>query len=159
MSVEKGRGCDTEPAGNVPPNAHRGHAARGSNHSKGRPLKVTIDSNEPLNDAIRVIGALYNVTLTPSSQSTGVPDNNGGKSRASARSNGKPATPTRKQPRRVPAQEPMRGPAPVTRRKSTPKAADPGEIRAWAKANGHSVNDRGPLSSAVRSAFAGAQRA
>ena len=42
------------------------------NIARGRPLKVTIDSSEPLTDTIRVIGALYNVTLTQADESTRV---------------------------------------------------------------------------------------
>ncbi|MGB8381440.1 MAG: histone-like nucleoid-structuring protein Lsr2 [Dermatophilaceae bacterium] len=122
-------------------------------------MKITIDSSEPLTDAIRVVGALYNVSLTQANESTGVREDGGGLSvtRGYARPNGKPATPTRRQAPRPPAQKPVRAPVAATRRKSAAKAADPGEIRAWAKANGHTVNDRGPLPGALRAAFAAAQ--
>ncbi|MGV1030585.1 MAG: Lsr2 family DNA-binding protein [Dermatophilaceae bacterium] len=116
-------------------------------------MKVTFDSSEPLADAIRVIGALYNVTLThldalDDAQQPGVPV-----SPSATRSNGKPAASKRKQSQRPPALKPVRAQATLTRR-SAAKAADPGEIRAWAKANGHAVNDRGPLSGTVRAAYA-----
>ncbi|MGB8384676.1 MAG: histone-like nucleoid-structuring protein Lsr2 [Dermatophilaceae bacterium] len=123
-------------------------------------MKVEIDSSEPLIDAIRVIGALYDVTLTETSAATGVPDQDGGLTvpRRSPRSNGKPATSTPTQPRRPAAQQSMPASAAVSRRKTAAKTADPGEIRTWAKANGHTVNERGPLPGTVRAAFAAAQR-
>ncbi len=43
---------------------------RGCSTSRGAALKVTIDSTEPLGDALRVIGALYNVTLNAVDETT-----------------------------------------------------------------------------------------
>ena len=133
------------------------------NIARGRPLKVTIDSSEPLTDTIRVIGALYNVTLTQADESTRVRehDRNVTASRGSARSNGKPAPSARKQSQRSPAHKSIPAAATATRRRSAAKAAapaaDPGDIRAWARTHGHSVNDRGPLPGTVRAAYAAAQ--
>lgn len=120
-------------------------------------MKVTIDSSEPLTDTIRVIGALYNVTLTQADESTraGEHDRNTTVSRSSARSHRKPAPSAPKQAQRSPTPKSM--PAAAARRAAVVKAADPGEIRTWAKTNGYTVNDRGPLAGTVRAAYAAAQ--
>lgn len=115
-------------------------------------MKVTIDSTEPLADTLRVIGALYNVTLAQVGEATGD---------SSSRNNGAtprpPATPKREASRRAAAGTPRRRPAaaaakPTPPTPSTP-AASTSDIRAWALANGHPVSSRGSLPAAVKAAY------
>ncbi len=119
-------------------------------------MKVTIDSSEALADTLRVIGAVYNVTLAQVHETTGAPKPEGSVSAA-------PPSPSsdRKQARQSRTQKPPQPPATRTRQRPAPKAAaaPAADIRVWAKANGHSINDRGPLSATVRAAYAAAQTA
>lgn len=116
--------------------------------SKGIHVKVSIDSTDSLSDAIRVIGALYDVTLAQV-------ENNGGtvvpaepntatrassaasSSRSTRRANGKPSG----------------GSTRRARSKTAATAATASQIREWALANGHVVSSRGTIPAAVRSAF------
>ena len=113
-------------------------------------MKVTIDSAEPLADALRVVGALYNVTLaeigegTQPGSSKDSPNTPGG----SARANGKPS-------RRTTASKPGRRAAARPRQsaiKATSVSAS--DIRAWALAHGHTVSDRGTLPAVIKAAYA-----
>ena len=114
-------------------------------------MKVTIDSSEALADTLRVIGAVYNVTLAQVHETTGAakPDGSVSAPSPSPKSD-------RKQTRQSRTQKPTRTPATRTRQRPAPKAtaAAAADIRAWANANGHPVNDRGPLSATVRAAYA-----
>ena len=114
-------------------------------------MKVTIDSSEALADTLRVIGAVYNVTLAQVHETTGAPKPDGSVSAPSP----SPKS-DRKQTRQSRTQKPTRPPATRTRQRPAPKAtaAAAADIRAWANANGHPVNDRGPLSATVRAAYA-----
>jgi hypothetical protein len=116
-------------------------------------LKVTIDSTEPLADALRVIGALYNVTLSASTNHTGAnnqPQTAPSPRRGAAAANRKrtqPATenkPTRRRPERATSK----------RTSAQASSVSTSEIRSWAKANGHAVNSRGTLPASIRSAYA-----
>lgn len=114
-------------------------------------MKVTIDSTEPLADALRVIGALYNVTLTTSDTTTG------DKERETAPSPQRPAGSNRK-PRPATKERSSRRPETVTskRAKRQVSSVSISEIRRWAKDNGHAVRSRGTLPASVRSAYADA---
>jgi len=98
-------------------------------------VKVTIDSSESLSDALRVVGALYDVQLSVTDKATS--------------SSAKPT-------RRTPARRAPKARA-STARKSTavtsaPAAGNP-EIRSWALANGLTVSDRGRLPGRVVAAY------
>jgi len=114
-------------------------------------LKVTIDSTEPLADALRVVGALYNVNLAEAPAADDTP----------------PAEPVQGKPARATtANPPRRSPAKTSkvpnegrsRRSRRVAAATSREIRAWALANGHAVSDRGTLPAAVKAAYTEAHK-
>jgi Lsr2 len=121
-------------------------------------LKVTIDSNDPLPEALRVLGAMYNVTLvvdstisTPSTTSM-APDavrpTNGEKS---SRRTAKKAA----RNGRVPSgSTPKAGRAAAARgaRRSAGNGTAP-EPRSWARAQGYEVGKRGRMSNAVLAAY------
>jgi len=110
-------------------------------------LKVTIDSTEPLADALRVIGALYNVNLaqvaatddTTTTTAGAAQDQPLGAATAKPSRNGRAKT----------ASAPT---GTVRRRGAT--AANSSDVRAWAAANGHTVSDRGTLPAAIKAAYA-----
>jgi nucleoid-associated protein Lsr2 len=116
-------------------------------------MKVTIDSTEPLADALRVIGALYNVTLAEVDQTAapGTQASSEGTSRRSgAATNGSSrGAATKKSTRRPPA--PKR-----TRSSRNAASVSTADIRKWALANGHTVSSRGTLPAEVRAAYAAA---
>jgi hypothetical protein len=122
-------------------------------------LKLTIDSTEPLEDAMRVLGALYGVTLAVSPDGQDVSGDNGH------------------------ARQPVEKPRPAKRRPSVtrkartavlgtdtdanadvgePKQETPtrsagspsnAEVRSWASQNGITVSDRGRIPASVMTAF------
>ncbi len=110
-------------------------------------MKVTIDSTEPLQDALRVIGALYDVTLTQPE-----PASNGATTTTRTTRTRKPAaTAGRGSATQLsPQSAAPRGAGRRSRRAAATAAAPKtSEIRAWAQANGHQISDRGPLPAAV----------
>ena len=110
-------------------------------------MKVTIDSTEPLADAIRVIGALYNVNLAQVAATDEATTSGAAKDQSARPGIAKPSR--RRRPKTSQVASPRgsgRG-----RPKST---ADSREVRAWAVANGHSVSNRGTLPAAIKSAYA-----
>jgi hypothetical protein len=109
-------------------------------------VKVTIDSSEPLADALRVVGALYNVNLARVDEPPAIVGSKA--STAPRRSNAKgnasgPKTAKKTAPRSAAGQ-----------RKTT--AALSSEIRQWASANGHAVSSRGTLPASIKAAYAAA---
>ena len=113
-------------------------------------MKVTIDSTEPLADAIRVIGALYDVNLgevaTDDTPTAGAAQEQppraatGTSSRRSRAKIAKASTPS------------------GTGRRRRAHAAGSSDVRAWAVANGHAVSNRGTLPAAVKAAYAEAHQ-
>jgi hypothetical protein len=117
-------------------------------------LKVTIDSNDPLPEALRVLGAMYNVTLvvdtTTSGPSGPVPPANGKR----------PSRPTpKKAARKVRASRVKREPARAART-SAANGQAPGapELRSWARAQGYQVGNRGRVPATVLAAYREAHR-
>lgn len=115
-------------------------------------MKITIDSTEPLEDALRMLGALYNVALiqsepAPPPASTAAASNRTRSSGASAEVRGA----TQAQPR------PAALPRTARRRPRTTAAPKTSEVRAWALSNGHHVSDRGPIPASVGAEYARAQ--
>ncbi|WP_270889025.1 Lsr2 family DNA-binding protein [Pedococcus sp. 5OH_020] len=146
-------------------------------------MKVTIDSTEPLSDALRVIGALYEVTLdvvdeTAAAQARGAdgpapapdgsapapdgsapaPDGSAPAPQGSAPAAEGSAPAMRKVSRKPTATTPrQRSQRPTARRKTGADApVSVSEIRSWAQANGHLVKSRGTLPAFVRAAYADA---
>ena len=110
-------------------------------------MKVTIDATDSLSDTIRVINALFDVTLAQV-------DGDNGRT-ATARRSAPPRKPEASASKRSTAKVSNR---PVRRNRSTsPTPASASEIRAWARANGHVVRDRGTIPAAIREAFEAAQ--
>ena len=102
-------------------------------------MQITIDSREPLDDVLRVIGSLYDVTLTR----TGTPNDDGrssaGPRSGRGRSTGKPTRANK-----------------AARQGSGERPADAGVVRQWATSQGMSVSARGALPKNVRDAYAAA---
>jgi len=109
-------------------------------------LKVTIDSTEPLADAIRVIGALYNVNLAQ------VPAATDSTTTAGAAQD-QPLEAATAKPSRDSRAKTTSAPSRTGRRRRT-TAASSSDVRAWAAANGHAVSNRGTLPGAVKAAYA-----
>ncbi len=110
-------------------------------------MKVTIDATDSLSDTIRVINALFDVTLAQV-------DGDDGRT-APARRSAPPRKPEASPSKRSNAKVSNRS---VRRNRSTsPAPASASEIRAWARANGHVVRDRGTIPAAIREAFEAAQ--
>ena len=116
-------------------------------------LKLTIDSSETLEDTLRVVGALYNVTLE-------VPAN-GAKARRSAKNTGtsgssRPARAAgaRAQRRPVDRQPSNRGRGRQAR--AGTRAHGPvnaAAVRSWAREHGYTVADRGRMPAEVLTAY------
>lgn len=108
-------------------------------------MQLTIDSAEPLDRVLAVIGALYGVELTtpelpatkPAAKARSVSAIKAEKAAAARTPRSRSATTRR--PRRASATKP-----------------DPASVRAWAKANGHNVNDRGRVPAEVTDAYVAA---
>jgi hypothetical protein len=131
-------------------------------------LKLTLDSTEPLEDAMRVLGALYGVTLVVS------PDEQDGTRSTTA------SKPARKSASKATGSQRTVNSAPSAKKKapavaSAAKAAKPrskqktaqrsvgasnnAEVRSWARQNGFTVSDRGRLPASVVTAYRNAQSA
>jgi hypothetical protein len=110
-------------------------------------LKVTIDSTEPLTDTLRVVGALYNVTLEVTGDATSVTSSSDNAGKASSTA----------------AAESRTGGARAARRSSTGKRARSGAskarpaststVRAWARENGYDIASRGRVPADVVAAY------
>jgi hypothetical protein len=116
-------------------------------------VKVTIDSTEPLADAIRVIGALYNVTLAQVDEPP-VP----GTRADSAKPARRPTATTNGSSRRGATKGSTRRKDAVkpTRSSREAAAASTADIRQWALDHGHAVSSRGTLPASVKAAYAAA---
>ena len=104
--------------------------------TKGMAVKVTIDSNEPLSDALRVLGAMYDVTVVVAEHGKSSPTSparGGGPSAAS------PKVRVRRARKKLAAQ-------PAT-------SVDNVEVRSWALENGITVSNRGRLPARVVAAY------
>lgn len=105
-------------------------------------MRLTLDSGESLEDALRVVGALYNVQLSVTGDT---PPDHGptGSADTSSQSAG-----------------PRAGTAPTSggkrRRQRKPRqrsSASNADIRSWANDNGYQVSDRGRIPAAVVAAY------
>jgi hypothetical protein len=122
------------------------------NRSKGTDVKLTVDSSESLEDAMRVLGALYGVQLVVASVGQDVPGNEPAAS--------KPAEKPRTARKRKPATRKTR-PAPASdtlepkQRAVSASAGSPSnaEVRSWAHESGMTVSDRGRVPASVINAY------
>jgi len=113
-------------------------------------LKVTIDSNDPLSEALRVLGAMYNVTLVVDATTSGPtntvgPTNGKAPSRRSAKKAARNGRAT-KAKRAAPARAARRSAGAA----SAPSAP---ELRSWARQQGYQVGNRGRMPAAVVAAY------
>jgi hypothetical protein len=107
---------------------------------KASPVKVTIDSGEPLQDALRVVGALYDVQIVVAPP--------GGRASATPRSTGTAGT--------APVSRAPRGPRTTGKRSAAAKSSTPVstlELRSWARQNGFTVSERGRVATQVIAAY------
>ena len=114
-------------------------------------MKVTIDSTEPLADAIRVIGALYNVNLGEVAATDDTPT-------TGAAQDEPPRAATGTSSRRSRAKTAKASSPSGTGRRRRAPAAGSSDVRAWAVANGHTVSSRGTLPAAIKAAYAEAHK-
>ncbi len=112
-------------------------------------MKVTIDSTEPLADALRVIGALYNVNLAHVAATDDTTTTTAG-----AAQDQPLGAATAKPSRRTPAKTAKAPTSNRTGRRRRTTAASSSDVRAWAVANGHAVSNRGTLPAAIKAAYA-----
>jgi hypothetical protein len=125
---------------------------RGLNTVRGKKtLKVTIDSTEPLADALRVIGALYNVNLAQVSATDDTTPTTAGAAQD------QPLGAATAKPSRNSRAKTTSAPTRTGRRRRTAGASS-SDVRAWAVANGHAVSDRGTLPAAIKAAYAQARQ-
>jgi hypothetical protein len=113
-------------------------------------VKVTIDSSEPLDDALRVLGALYDVTLVVS---TPVADTSG---EAQEEIVARPVRGGARPSRRGTAAKDRAPRTPKGRGGRTRKNVAPvgtAELRSWARDNGYAVSDRGRVATSVLQAY------
>ena len=108
-------------------------------------VKISIDSNEPLEDVLRVVGAAYDVTL-----SVAPAEITEGKTARSERSRGRSPRPG--QARRA-TRNSSNGSNGRSRSAKDRAKVSNAELRSWARENGQTVNDRGRVPAAVIAAY------
>jgi len=103
-------------------------------------MQLTIDSKEPLDRVLQVVGSLYGVKLAAVRDSVA----------AKPKSPALPAKGESKSPTRRTAKRSVRTGGGPTRK---PSITDLAAVRSWARANGYQVSDRGRMPSAVLTAY------
>ncbi len=105
-------------------------------------MQLMVDSAEPLENVLLVVGAMYGVELSVAGNSgpLSVPETAPATRRAA-----------RKRSRKT-ASKAASGPTGGGRR-GRKRAVDSADVRAWARANGHAVKDRGRVPAAVVDAY------
>ena len=108
-------------------------------------MQLTIDSNEPLERVLDVVGSLYGVRLAVSTETPATPAAAG--SRVPRRAAPK-ARSARSRSKAVPARSHHGRPT-----DTTTSSADSATVRRWAQANGHPIKDRGRIPASVVAAY------
>ncbi len=113
-------------------------------------MKVTLDSTDPLSDALRVVGAMYNVTLVVDSTTSPQTDT----VQAAARKSSSRRT-AKNAPRNGRARDAKRSTSGRVARRSASNGKAPAapELRSWARRQGYQVGDRGRMPAAVLAAY------
>ncbi len=113
-------------------------------------MKVTIDSGEPLQDALRVVGALYDVHLV-------VSDDAAPRAKSSP---GVSVTAKQSRPRKRLRARSSATPAPASRSAAAKSTAPVStlELRSWARQNGFTVSERGRVATKVIAAYRAAHK-
>jgi hypothetical protein len=115
------------------------------------PVRLTIDSNDKLDQVLEAVGALFGVKVTTGGE-TPATDNSSASNGAAA-----PASRRRGAAKKAPASRGAgRGRASSSR--ASRSRPDSGAVRAWAKENGYDVSDRGRIPSQVVNAYQEANR-
>jgi hypothetical protein len=108
-------------------------------------LRLTVDSSEPLEEALRVVGALYGVTLVVSENGSEAPT-----------PIHQPTSPNRRTARKsrngTVARAATKKPRTMTATRSTGMATN-AEVRSWARDTGLAVHDRGRVPASVLTAY------
>lgn len=119
--------------------------------SKGTAVKLTVDSSEPLEDAMRVLGALYGVTLIVSNADgeTNAPSKTNIAARSESTATRNPGSAKKRTSRAASTRAKRSAVRPAAGSPSPSNA----EIRTWARQNGFTVSDRGRLPASVLTAF------
>jgi hypothetical protein len=120
-------------------------------------LKLTLDSSEPLEHAMRVVGALYGVTLSlssdgqeatkPAKKNSGKPANAKKRTARKKTSATRKALPVAAAADAEPTQEEQ---AVALGSAGSPSNAD---LRTWARHNGFTLSDRGRVPAAIVTAY------
>jgi hypothetical protein len=129
---------------------------------KATALKLTLDSSEPLEHAMRVLGALYGVTmiLSTDEEDASKPTRENGTKPASSKSTARRKPSAARQGRPVaPATDAATDAAESTQETAPRSAGSPSnaEVRSWARQNGLTVSDRGRVPASVVTAYRNAQ--
>ena len=121
-------------------------------------LKLTIDSTETLEDTLRVVGALYNVTLE--ARANGATGNRSAKNTGTS-SSSRPARATGARARRRPGNSAPSNRARGRKARAGARATAPvnaAAVRSWARENGYNVADRGRVPAEVLTAYQDSQK-
>jgi hypothetical protein len=117
-------------------------------------VKITLDSSEPLEDAIRVLGAMYDVRLVVSGDQEATKPVEDVAAKASGTQGQTRKLSGSKKPRSAAASAAARP------GRSKPRSVSVGggrpsnaEVRAWARENGLAVSDRGRVAGSVMAAY------
>ncbi len=127
-------------------------------------MRLTVDSKDPLQDVLAVVGAMYGVPLQVAAADAGdapagtaAPEGAGegtgddaGEGTADERAAARPSR-ARRAPRRAAAAEAR--PSRASARARGGDAVDSRAVRAWARENGHDVSARGRLSASLVEAY------
>jgi hypothetical protein len=137
-------------------------AAVSRTRRKAPALKLTLDSSEPLEHAMRVLGALYGVTLVPSpdEEDASKPARENGSKPASSKSTARRKSSAARQGRPVAPATDAGADAVQSKQETAPRSAGSpsnAEVRSWARQNGLTVSDRGRVPASVLTAYRNAQ--
>jgi Lsr2 len=131
-------------------------------------VKLTLDSTEPLDDAMRVVGALYGVTLAVSAEEAEEPPSIEEKSTSPARRrrSARGRTPSGKARTATTAVRTGASAESIQEAEKTPPvppvsdvAPSNAEVRSWARQSGLTISDRGRIPAAVVTAYQDSQGA
>ncbi len=118
-------------------------------------MKLTIDSTEALEDTLRLVGALYNVTLEVAANPAGDTGSSTNSSTSTSSAAPRASTATSRAPRTARTTRKRKRPATGRARSAASGRGqvDTATVRAWARENGYETADRGRVPAAVLTAY------
>jgi hypothetical protein len=137
------------------------HSLKGSTR-----LKLTIDSTDALEDTLRVVGAMYNVSLevsangaarSGSDRATGNGTSASGRSTRGTRGGARRRPGNRTTSKREPSKRERNGQAHAS--SGSDGGVSTAAVRTWARENGYTVADRGRVPTDLITAYRNAQPA